>query len=386
MKPRGVQRPDGWAGARRGPLVVSALLAFAAFSQADVIRLKNGNQIEGVIRSETASAYQLDIGFGTVGIQKAQVASVVRASELEHTRWEAGNRSKYILHEKYVPLAQRDLWDALQTLEGQRAGALQAQHRLADLQQALAREAQELEQLESQDAAATSRLVAPANNPTREAMEQYNRAVAGVNEQRIRIRALQQQAPERQAEMDRCRQECTRYTAALFAFADRVMQRKRQGVGTDDPKGEAEFLAAVDVRLKAFLGEIKQVQLPYPPDKRYVSVKARLNDQVEGRFMVDTGATTLSITEDLARRLNLPHDMAEATLTLADGSTRKARTTVLRSVEVEGARIANVVVVTLPTSPGEGLDGLLGMNILREFNIQLDPVAHVLILTRFAPP
>lgn len=102
--------------------------------------------------------------------------------------------------------------------------------------------------------------------------------------------------------------------------------------------------------------------------------------------MVDTGATTVSITDELARRLNLPHGLAEATLTLADGSTRKARTTMLKSVEVEGARIANVIAVTLPTSPGEGLDGLLGMNFLREFNIQLDPVAHVLILTRFAPP
>ena len=340
---------------------------------------------QGAGRSETAAAYQLDIGFGTVGIQKAQVASVIRASELEHVRWEEGNRSKYILHEKYAPLAQRDLWEALQKLEEQRMGALQAQHRMADLQQALSREAQELEQLESQDAAAASQLISPAN-PTREALEQYNRAVSAVNEQRIRIRALQRQAPERQTEMDRCRQESTRYTASLFAFVDRVKQHTRQGVGTDDPKGVAEFFAALDARLKVFLGEIKQVHLPYPADKRYVSVKARLNDQVEGVFMVDTGATTVSITDELARRLNLPHGMAEATLTLADGSTRKARTTMLKSVEVEGARIANVIAVTLPTSPGEGLDGLLGMNFLREFNLQLDPVARVLILTRFAPP
>lgn len=385
MKRRGVRRPDGWAEGRRYQLVMLALLVLATLSQADVIRLKNGNQIEGVIRSETASVYQLDIGFGTVGIPKAQVASVVHTTEIEHVRWEEGNRSKYILHEKYAPFEQHDLWEALQTLEEQRAGALQAQRRMAGLQQALSREAQELEQLESQDAAATSQLISPAN-PTREAMEQYNRAVSAVNEQRIRIRALQQQAPERQTALQQCRQDSARYTAALFAFADRVKQRKRQGVGTDDPKGVAEFFAAVDARLKAFLGEIKLIQIPYPTDKRYVSVKARLNDQVEGVFMVDTGATTVSITDELARRLNLPHGLAEATLTLADGSTRKARTTMLKSVEVEGARIANVIAVTLPTSPGEGLDGLLGMNFLREFNIQLDPVAHVLILTRFAPP
>jgi predicted aspartyl protease len=58
---------------------------------------------------------------------------------------------------------------------------------------------------------------------------------------------------------------------------------------------------------------------------------------------------------------------------------------ILRSVEVEDARVENVVAVIMPAHPAAGIEGLLGMSFLMEFNVQLDPVAQTLTLNRFAP-
>jgi clan AA aspartic protease (TIGR02281 family) len=360
------------------------VLTLAASSPADVIRLKNGNQMEGVIRSETAAEYQVDMGFGTVGIRKDQVAGVARATGDERAQWEATRRTAFILHEKYVPAGQRDLLAALQGLETQREGALKAQRGLADLQQTLAREAQALEQLRELEVEVAGRLVAPAK-PTSAELAQYNRVVVEVNGLRNRAAALQQKLPERQAAIDQGRQESVRYTSALLLFADRVQQRKAQGAGADDPRGAADFFAAVEARLKTYQGELQRVQLSYQTNAQHMVVKARLNDQVEGLFMVDTGATLMTISAELAGRLQLPAGPADTTVTLADGSRCQARRAVLRSVAIDGARVANVAAVILPTRPGEGLDGLLGMNFLKEFSVQLDTVARVMVLYRFAP-
>ncbi|MCX7008558.1 MAG: retropepsin-like aspartic protease, partial [Kiritimatiellaeota bacterium] len=131
---------------------------------------------------------------------------------------------------------------------------------------------------------------------------------------------------------------------------------------------------------------IKQTPLPYQDDQRRVVVKARLNGLVDGTFVVDTGATSVCISEDLARRLHLELGPTEIPVMLADGSTRKARPVLLHSVEVGGVRVERVAALVLPQNPGGGLDGLLGMSFLMEFNVRLDPASHTLLLNRFAPP
>jgi clan AA aspartic protease (TIGR02281 family) len=360
------------------------VVATALVVRADILQLKNGHRMEGIIHSETATEYQLDIGFGTVAVPKAQVAGVERASAAAHKQLEQERQRKYILHEDYAPPGQQDLAQALQALEDQRVAALQARRRIVELQHALTRATQELQQLQEQERQVASRVQLPAQ-PTREAVDQYNCAVAELNALRARMLVLTATPREKADAMDQSRRTIAQYTTALFTFTHRVKQRQPHGSGTDTPPLVADFFAELHARLMAYQGEIKQVRLPYQADKRQVVVKARLNGQVEGRFIVDTGATTMTITEELARRLHLPPSPHEAQVALADGSTRKTRSVILRSVEVEDARVENVVAVIMPAHPAAGIEGLLGMSFLMEFNVQLDPVAQTLTLNRFAP-
>jgi len=92
-----------------------------------------------------------------------------------------------------------------------------------------------------------------------------------------------------------------------------------------------------------------------------------LSGAINGRevvFMVDTGASTIAIGDDLARRLDLGTCRPRRYVTAAgtvDGCEARAE-----SVEVAGLRLPDVAVAVLP-----GADTLLlGMNVLRHFRIE----------------
>lgn len=54
------------------------IFLFCQVSNADVIHLKNGNKIEGTITKETEDYIEIDIGDGTIGFGKQDVASIER--------------------------------------------------------------------------------------------------------------------------------------------------------------------------------------------------------------------------------------------------------------------------------------------------------------------
>jgi len=71
------------------------LLFFSLFileANADIIYLKNGRSIEGIIKSEDESSIKLDIGIGTVGFKKNEIERITRSSEDEsgqlRQKWE----------------------------------------------------------------------------------------------------------------------------------------------------------------------------------------------------------------------------------------------------------------------------------------------------------
>ena len=102
--------------------------------------------------------------------------------------------------------------------------------------------------------------------------------------------------------------------------------------------------------------------------------------------MLDTGASVVTLTEVLAKKLNIDIlSVSPVQAILADGTKVTARPVLLQSVEVGDARVDNVHAVVLPNHPGEGIDGLLGMSFLKNFYIQIDSSRKNLILSRFKP-
>lgn len=90
-------------------------------------------------------------------------------------------------------------------------------------------------------------------------------------------------------------------------------------------------------------------------------------EPVTGRFIVDTGASTVVVTQALADRLGL-QVTGEPILLETASSQVTGRMAMLGTVKVQGLIARRVPTVVLPTLP-DGVDGLLGLSFLSRFDL-----------------
>jgi len=108
----------------------------------------------------------------------------------------------------------------------------------------------------------------------------------------------------------------------------------------------------------------------------------KLNGEQDARLIVDTGASHSIVSHRLALELGLYSDstMGTATMNTVGGSVQ-APLTRIKSIRLAEAEVRDSVAVIydLPDSPA-GVEGLLGLSALRQFQVTLDPTKKVLSL------
>ena len=105
-------------------------------------------------------------------------------------------------------------------------------------------------------------------------------------------------------------------------------------------------------------------------------VNVRLNDSVTAPFLIDTGATDVSIPEWVARELGLDLEGARTgRYSTANGVIEEPLVT-LDSVELGGARVEKVPAAVSRTMPV----GLLGLSFFNHFRYRFDPGAGLVTL------
>ena len=352
-------------------------------ASADVIQLKSGGHVDGTITSEDEKRIVLSIGKGAITIQKSDVASIVHSSGSTTTAAVPAEKRSFVFTDENTPKGLLDILHSLHKLEEQRFNAWQTYQRLLALQKTSEQDDKRFIQLQDQQLALTKELSQPPSR-NNNAIKNYNNRVAQLNGMGADILELGKKNEKTHAAIDQCRRDLSDYTAALFTCVDQVKQRKQQRP-VADPTTVSNFFMVVDNALRGYLSETRQVQIPYQQNKHSAQVIAKLNGTTSASFVVDTGCTGMTISEKLANKLNLTPMKQQATATLANGSTVKCQIARLDSVEVEGMRVNNIVVMIMPNSPNNEVDGLLGMSFLMAFNIRLDPTANTVTLTQFAP-
>jgi clan AA aspartic protease (TIGR02281 family) len=79
-----VRRPK-LSGMKRNAAALLGSLAVFVFlygtAAADTVYLKNGRKLEGIVKSETDKAIELEVGFGTVKLMRADIESIERTDE-----------------------------------------------------------------------------------------------------------------------------------------------------------------------------------------------------------------------------------------------------------------------------------------------------------------
>ena len=113
-------------------------------------------------------------------------------------------------------------------------------------------------------------------------------------------------------------------------------------------------------------------------------VAARVNGQIATSFIVDTGASTVTVSHALAQRLGIDYATAPRQRFFTASGIVMSPMILLESIYVPdeaGFGVARVeaAVSTLPGSP-PGVAGLLGQSFLRHFRVTVDAERRVLHL------
>jgi len=124
-----------------------------------------------------------------------------------------------------------------------------------------------------------------------------------------------------------------------------------------------------------------KIVIRFTPGARNIPVLATLNGQVSLDFLIDTGASTVTIPSSTARRLGIPIESAGPKRQVyTAGGLVTAREVILDAIELGGwtVRRVNALVLDIPNQPGLGL---LGLNYLNRFNVDMRSEDGILTLT-----
>lgn len=114
-----------------------------------------------------------------------------------------------------------------------------------------------------------------------------------------------------------------------------------------------------------------------------VVVQATLNERTEARFVVDTGASYTMISHATAKALEIDLGQKFPTLPFqtANGVVQ-APLIKLDSIEVGGLQVRNLTAAVHDVFPDPALSGLLGLNFLSNFRLDIDTEHALLHLER----
>ncbi|MFA5410582.1 MAG: retropepsin-like aspartic protease [Candidatus Omnitrophota bacterium] len=127
-------------------------------------------------------------------------------------------------------------------------------------------------------------------------------------------------------------------------------------------------------------------QVSVDKEQGQIVVNALLNGKARASLVLDTGASLILLTKNIARALGIAMDekARSVELQMADGSKTKAQYVILESVKIEGVEAESVGAAILWDTPKDPSfkDGLLGMSFLSRFNFTVDHKNEKLILRR----
>lgn len=119
--------------------------------------------------------------------------------------------------------------------------------------------------------------------------------------------------------------------------------------------------------------------IPLEANEMGYLVEARLNGETSVRLILDTGATATVLSPAIARRLGLTVRTDPPVVVRTAGGTVHAGLAEVGEIDVGGRKAGPLRVVVHDAVPGA--DGLLGMNFLGLFRVELDADIPALLLS-----
>ena len=350
----------------------------------DTLHLQNGNTLEGIVTQETQGKVVLDLGTGSMTFPLGSITAIERASVEENKRLREEWKQKYFLHRQYTPADLTTLAAAFTRLVALHEQALGARRTMDDVSVRETRLNAEQELLRPQIVQTNQRLQQAA--PARDNVVAYNALVSESNAQQARWQEIHNELIACRKTRDDALSSLAAYQAAVMAFSNQLVAEQKKPVAASTAKERQQFLERLAQHLAQYTHECASIEVPVTQIGGSSIILATINEQVRGRFLLDTGAAQVTLSESFAKRLQLdPAKLPTAEFTMADGRKTEGHVVVLRAMVVGEARAENVEAAILPGNLGEQVDGLLGMSFLKHFSVNFDGHSGKLLLRKFAP-
>jgi clan AA aspartic protease (TIGR02281 family) len=374
---------------------VSAFIVWVVASPpaaADLVYLKNGQVLEGLVVQTRTGPLRVKIGVGEIQLPRA---SILRIESGDPAALRLQWKTDYFDHPDFLPESCRSLALDYRSLEGARAEAIASARRIEQERD----RGPALEQEEAGLRAESERLhleIARRDDPRTTGLkpadvDAYNEQITHMNALASRMALIRNQRAALPASRAKDSRTISDYLLAVERFYDRLEAERKRRNRTATPE-EQRFIATTLQRVSVWRGEILRAQIPHDNIEGHAIVSVRLNDRIDARMLLDTGASLVALSPALARDLGLPQDGTNrVSVRMADGTLIQTIPVRLDSVSVEDARVTGVEALVLPAEPAPGIDGLLGASFLREFVVRYDASAGRLELMRLrsgavAPP
>jgi clan AA aspartic protease (TIGR02281 family) len=362
------------------PLLMAAAFIMLAcpWVRADTFYMKSGNEIEGTVVSEDASSMMVDIGYGTVSLEKAEILRIRRATKAQREASAAELRRKKYSSGALAPKGAGKL-------AGLVRAALAGRKKASEARAVSAARVAELKETENELGLLRKRYIELSEELGGIDMQadpsEYNRMVGDVNAVGSRIRIKETGMQQARLQGDKPDSSFQEYLDSYNKLESYLRGEGERLIKTPRKGKDGEYYSWLRAELVKMKKDFSRDSVESEGRNGHIIVKALLNGRVTARLMVDTGATTTTLYDNVASALKLDSkDPPKAVdIILGDGRTVKAQEVLLDSIAVGKSEVKYSAAIILPAQSGD-IDGLLGMSFLRHFVVRVDSANGKLIL------
>jgi clan AA aspartic protease (TIGR02281 family) len=349
----------------------------------DMIYLKNKSTIEGIIEKEDENKITLNMGYGKLALLKKDIEYIDRYNLKEETELRNRWHSQYFTRPEFIPAYLQDIAIEFNKLGGLRDAAIKAKLGKDKTAEEIKRLENELKESEVNLAGVSDKLtrLKPEDN-----QKEYNSLVEEFNSLVAKIKLLEYNKDGLHKQIGALDKKTTGYLNDFNLFRKKFRDIY-ETLGEGAKEQNRYFFAGINKKLNELDNDFTRHAIDYDRYGSNIVVEALLNDWVKARLVVDTGASLVIISGEVADKLGLNLNKEEPSLivTLADGREVKANPVILESLKVKDAELKNVRAAVLKDKVPTQDDGLLGMSFLENFLLSLDVRTNRLILEEFYP-
>lgn len=370
-------------------ILILLLLFFAVLPERgfpDFVYLKNGNTVEGIIDSENEHKLSLNIGYGIVTLEKKSIEYIERYSPGRQEELKKSWLRRYFMRPEFLPDSLKDIARDFENLETLRDSAIRDKKETDTANTAIEKSAKDLEQLNTNLALISQQL--SKLNPEKN-FNEYNAAVNEFNSLIARIKLAEYIKSQALSQIGNLDQKISGYINEFGLFKKKFRQISEiLAKELNIQEQNKYFFEEINKKLNSMDNDFTRHQIAYKKSGSSLTVNCLLNGSVKANLILDTGATLVVISQDIAAKLgtDINNNSSPLLVTLANGQQVKSTPLILESIKVGDVELKKVnaaVIETRGSSYGE--DGLLGMSFLENFLVKIDAKANNLILEQFNP-